>query len=426
MPDHPSDAYAFWTDPDSGYKITYSLAVFHEIDFYVSEGFRRIPHGGIELGGLLFGRQAANSAQIEAFRPIECEHAFGPSFILSERDLLALKQQLAAAQSDPELSGLQPLGWFIAHTRSSLERNERESAWFDRFFPSQGAIFVLAKPERFQATRFAFFVRSGGGIMPAGAQDHAIILPLPGRASGSQTGEPVPSIPAPKIQAVPAVPAAEKLERVSPVAQRPVPSEPEEALPPRRFSPQTGAPVPKKEAQPAQEPPPPVQPRYEVPNPPATMQPLPPLPRRIPPAEAPSAVADTVAEPPLKRAPTGHIWKLLLIFIVAAVLGSSAGYWAFIQIPPAVIPLSVRPSASGLIVSWPSDQTRGAAIATIRVNDGEPISLTDADKDSGQATIKAPGDDVKIELTVHHWMRESRGIVRFVTAAVPAAPAPAT
>ena len=31
------------------------FSLFHEIDFVVNEGYRKIPHGGIEEGGLLFG-----------------------------------------------------------------------------------------------------------------------------------------------------------------------------------------------------------------------------------------------------------------------------------------------------------------------------------------------------------------------------------
>src|SRR5437588_11578638 len=110
--------YATWTRPETQVAVTYSLPLFHEIDFVVNEGYRRIPHGGIEVGGLLFGRVENNSVRLEAFRSIECEHASGPSFVLSDRDLALLKQQLAKAASDPELQGLQVAGWFIAHTRS--------------------------------------------------------------------------------------------------------------------------------------------------------------------------------------------------------------------------------------------------------------------------------------------------------------------
>ena len=46
--------YAYWKVPDSETVVTYSLPLFHEIDFAVNEGYRKIPHGGIEEGGLLF------------------------------------------------------------------------------------------------------------------------------------------------------------------------------------------------------------------------------------------------------------------------------------------------------------------------------------------------------------------------------------
>jgi len=46
--------YAYWAIPGAA-TVTYSLPLFYEIDFAVNEGYRKIPHGGIEEGGLLFG-----------------------------------------------------------------------------------------------------------------------------------------------------------------------------------------------------------------------------------------------------------------------------------------------------------------------------------------------------------------------------------
>ena len=44
-----------WTAPGASTTVTYSLPLFHEIDFVVNEGYRKISHGGVEVGGLLFG-----------------------------------------------------------------------------------------------------------------------------------------------------------------------------------------------------------------------------------------------------------------------------------------------------------------------------------------------------------------------------------
>src|SRR5581483_3698416 len=195
----PTDSdveYVVWTAPGTSFTVTYSLDLFHEIDFVVNEGYRRIPHGGVEIGGLLFGRSDENSARIEAFRTIECDHASGPSFVLSEQDLTNLAKQLAAAEVDPALRHLSAIGWFIAHTRRPLALDDRESTLFDELFPGPGKITLLIKPERFQATRFGFLVRRAGGEIERDASQHAIILPLSKRA-GRAAETPLPSSPAP-------------------------------------------------------------------------------------------------------------------------------------------------------------------------------------------------------------------------------------
>ncbi|HEX7361183.1 MAG TPA: hypothetical protein VF283_11900 [Bryobacteraceae bacterium] len=420
----PADAgYAFWEHADGSFRIEYSLAVFHEIDFSVGEGFRSIPHGGVETGGLLFGRWSDHCVRVEAFRPIECEHASGPSFALSERDLEAIGEQLRASKTDPELSEWEPLGWFVAHTRSDLAVSEQELAWFGRFFPEVGRIAVLVKPERFQPTRFAFLIRKPDGQLERDGRDRAVILPLPGRASGSANG-PVPSLPPSRATAAPVptrAPEAVKPEhralepipepparREEPVAQRPVPSVAGPTLAEARGSVALSEPS-----------------RREEPRPRPAAHPVEPPP--TPPLKAEMFAYDRSAarrrrerleEMHERRFPASL--RLFVVLLVAAVLGCAAGYWAYLQLPSATIRLSVRQSGSQLIVSWPPQQTSGAAYAAIRINDGVPAPLSRAEKATGQATVQASGDDVKVELTVQHWMRQSRGIVRFVTAAVPA------
>src|ERR1700733_13095486 len=102
--------YAYWAVPGSTAKVTYSLPLFHEIDFAVNEGYRKIPHGGIEEGGLLFGVIDEKGTQVEAFRQIACEHAAGPSLLLSDHDLQALTAQIDNSADDPELKGLYLVG----------------------------------------------------------------------------------------------------------------------------------------------------------------------------------------------------------------------------------------------------------------------------------------------------------------------------
>jgi hypothetical protein len=110
-------------------------------------------------------------------------------------------------------------------------------------------------------------------------------------------------------------------------------------------------------------------------------------------------------------------WSFVLILLFAAALGCGAGYWAYQQLPAPVIPVSVRPGTAGLLVTWPIEQTRQAAYAAIRVNDGVQQPLSVEEKSAGVARITTgPLSNVKVELIVQHWMRDSRGIVRYVTA----------
>jgi len=181
---------AVWTAPGAIATVTYSLPLFHEIDFAVNEGYRKISHGGVEVGGLLFGSVEKDGTRIDAFRPIACDHASGPSFVLSDGDLERLVVQLDGAASDPDLTSLKPIGWFLSRTRSPLQLMEREMVLFDYFFPEPGTLTVMVKPERFQPTRFTFLVRDrrrSSACHPA-ASGAGNFLPRSIRARDSRAG----------------------------------------------------------------------------------------------------------------------------------------------------------------------------------------------------------------------------------------------
>ncbi|MGA8026024.1 MAG: hypothetical protein WB992_02690 [Bryobacteraceae bacterium] len=480
--------YEVWTLPGTSFNITYPLGLLHEVDFLVNDGYRRIPHGGIEVGGLLIGQCDENSAHIEAFRTIECEHAAGPSFVLSERDLAGLRDQLDGLKDDPELGGMTAVGWFVAHTRSTLEMNDRESALFDRLFPGPGKITLLIKPERFQPTRFGFLARGADGHVQRDATQQAIVLPLSGRAR--RAVEPIPeplaeAIPMPAVgppeEAIPeplpqpsadpiAAPAAEVIaEAVAEPVEEPVAEMAPQLFPEPEPIAEVSEAAPEAVPQPVAEPAP--EPVAEpMPEPAAKIEETAEL---IP--QAPPAVPEIGSEPLEKplREPENRLTRvprpsslpsieeirrrrslqsapafdarsthqqitrklrqqgsrsktrLGIVLFLAAALGCAVGYWGYLQLPSAVIPLSIRSEPSSLLVSWPPDQTRDAVSAAIRVDDGDPVPLSPEDKSAGETEITAVSTNIKIELIAQHWMRDSRGIVRYVRATKtepPAAP----
>lgn len=453
MSNEPEAGYAFWSSPDQSFTVTYSLDQFHEIDAQVNEGYRRIPHGGIEVGGLLFGRSEPGGVRIEAFRPIECEHATGPSFALSEADLDRLQKQIESSASDTELAGLEAVGWFIAHTRTPLRLADREVSIFDRFFSRPNQITVLVKPERFQPTRFAFFVRKPDGSLETDGTAAAIILPLPGRAGRNATS-PMPSIPAPAQTAKPnAVPverpaggdmaAEQEIRRQVRAAKLSGSEAAKQELPiavqdsgrlaaidatetPRSRRDETR--LRKSPASP-EIPVSPNQFREQFDNEPVTALTTIPKEKRLPSInEIKRRRWEQIKGATQIRTAwdesTKYNLRLVLILFVAAALGCAVGYWAYRELPLPVVPLRVHPEASGLVVTWPTEQTRQAAYAAIRVNDGVQQPLSPDEKAAGAARINAPFDsNTKIELIVQHWMRDSRGIVRYVSA-IPGATSP--
>jgi hypothetical protein len=461
--------YAYWTVPNAGMSITYSLPLFHEVDFAVNEGYRKIPHGGIEEGGLLFGKIDQSGTRIEAFRPIYCEHASGPSLLFSERDLEALTAQLANAASDPELAALEPVGWFLAHTRGPLLLTEREAELFERYFKKPGTLTVLVKPERFQPTRFGFLVRGKDGVVPRDATQNAIILPLPGRNARAANG-PIVSIPAPALAAAvarrvvetenqvraaerarsapgteppavstPAVPAADEIP-AEPGVERPA----EDRAHRRQRRLTLDQVVPESDEE-QQEKSIPAKPAGVVAAPsPAEQEStasgeLEPTERGAPGRDLyenalalraglqeggnGSLLPDPYRQIELlsKKKPASTAARFVMVLPLAALLGCLVGYVAYLQVPSPIISLSIKGKGETVVVTWPADQTRSAVYAAVRVDDSTPVMLTPEERSAGRVEVTASAD-MKVELIARNWIHDSRGIVRFVKPLAKTAP----
>ena len=147
--------------------IEYAEPVMEEIAGEVVDGFKKVPHGGIEAGGVLFGEGDKHLVRILAARPIPCEHATGPSFVLSEKDQQELAALLEGAATDPELKGLAPVGWYQARTRSDLRLEPAAAALHERFFPEPWQILLQLKPSAERIIQAGIFARRPDGTLPA-------------------------------------------------------------------------------------------------------------------------------------------------------------------------------------------------------------------------------------------------------------------
>ena len=158
------------------------------------------------------GKRADEAIQIEAFLPIECEHAAGPSFSLSERDLAGIRNQLATFAQQPKLAGLTPVGMFISHSRRDLRVSSDDESLLALLFPERGQCLLLVKPAKFKPAQFGFVLQGSSSVAGANLEEAAFVLPQPARPERKSRREPQ-SRP-PEMPDSPAVPDTAPVEAV--------------------------------------------------------------------------------------------------------------------------------------------------------------------------------------------------------------------
>jgi proteasome lid subunit RPN8/RPN11 len=159
--------FAIWSAPELAFRIEYSAAVLEQIREISVDGYHRLPRGGVETGGVLFGTHQEDVVRIVAWREAVCEYAKGPSFLLSPKDEAALEGSLESWRGDAELARLEPVGWYRAHTRSEVALSDADMAFFNRFFPRPWQIGLIVRPASFAPTRAGFFFREADGSIRA-------------------------------------------------------------------------------------------------------------------------------------------------------------------------------------------------------------------------------------------------------------------
>ena len=154
-----AQSVATWTTPQCPFTIAYVPQVLEDIRTAVVAAFHGLPHGGLEVGGILLGSQSAGQVTISDFRPLQCEHAFGPSFRLSANDHARLSARIAEAQAD----GQTVVGWFHSHTRTHIFLTEEDLEIQDRYFGDPRQVALVLKPFMSSPTLGGFFFREADG-----------------------------------------------------------------------------------------------------------------------------------------------------------------------------------------------------------------------------------------------------------------------
>jgi proteasome lid subunit RPN8/RPN11 len=184
-----------WSAPQCPFEIQYSPRVLDDIRLAAVDAFFLAPHGGVEIGGILLGDLEGKRLRITDYAPVECEHARGPSFTLSDRD----RERLAELLARPSPPGRRAVGWYHSHTRSEILFSDADREIHQRFFPETWQAALVLRPHAFQPTRAGFFFREADGSIHGEASYREFALdPLPPR-SGEVDDAPAPSPEAPAI-----------------------------------------------------------------------------------------------------------------------------------------------------------------------------------------------------------------------------------
>ena len=195
----PDNSVATWKAPECPFTIEYSLRVLDDIRLAVMDAFFSLPRGGAEIGGILLGQFVKRRLAIADYVPLDCEHAFGPSFTLSPRDQARLAALLASAEQNPDR--LKPVGWYHSHTRSEIFLSEADQDLHGRCFPEPWQVALVLKPHTFQPTRAGFFFRdTGGSIHGSASYQEFVLAPLPVRPVPAGVAPPVESAPSARLR----------------------------------------------------------------------------------------------------------------------------------------------------------------------------------------------------------------------------------
>src|SRR5690349_16598893 len=163
--DTPTDSVlAKWTTPECPFTVEYSPRVLDDIRLAVVDAFFSLPRGGAEIGGILLGRTEGTQVVVNGYAPLDCEHAYGPSFTLSSNDQARLAALIADAAGHPDRGSV--VGWYHSHTRSDVFFSAADQEIHRRFFPDIRQIALVIRPHAFQPARAGFFFRKTDGSFP--------------------------------------------------------------------------------------------------------------------------------------------------------------------------------------------------------------------------------------------------------------------
>lgn len=166
----PGATAFLWEPPGKALSAYIDFDVVDRLGFDIMRGFGAVPRRGAEVGGILLGSAEASDRivlRIEDFVPVACEHALGPSYILSDNDRKPFEEAIERWTPAPD-KRIYAVGFYRSNTRELLQLSQEDIDFIDAYFPQMTAVCLLVKPFATRVSEAALFTRENGR-MPGGA-----------------------------------------------------------------------------------------------------------------------------------------------------------------------------------------------------------------------------------------------------------------
>ncbi|MBI4890538.1 MAG: hypothetical protein HY821_07925 [Acidobacteria bacterium] len=162
-----------WEPPGRALSLYIDFDVVDRLGFEIMRGFGQVPRRGAEVGGILLGSAEATGRtviRIEDFVPVACEHARGPSYILSPADRKTFEETLERWAPAPD-KRIYAIGYYRSNTRDSIQLEQEDIDLVDSLFPEMTAACLLVKPYATRVSQATCITRVNGRLPMEPAED---------------------------------------------------------------------------------------------------------------------------------------------------------------------------------------------------------------------------------------------------------------
>ncbi|MFN0104949.1 MAG: hypothetical protein ACKV2U_23050 [Bryobacteraceae bacterium] len=154
-----------WRPLEKAISVQLQFDVVDRILLEVMRGFGAVPKRGVEVGGILLGTAEIQddriTVNVEDFEAVDCDHASGPSYILSEDDRAAFLGSMERWKAGPDRR-IYTVGYYRGHTRDGICLAAEDLAILEEMFPGQAAIALVVKPYATKVSMAGIFFREEG------------------------------------------------------------------------------------------------------------------------------------------------------------------------------------------------------------------------------------------------------------------------